>query len=90
MGRWQLGGMVTLYVLVEMLAIMVVANRHHARQLFVDYQQLEKERDVLNASWSRLTLERSTRLNQVYVERRAKRDLGMQKPLAEKIRIIRE
>ncbi|MEZ5536967.1 MAG: cell division protein FtsL [Thiolinea sp.] len=90
MGRWQLGGMVALYVLVVMLAIMVVANRHHARQLFVDYQQLEKERDTLNASWSRLTLERSTRLNQVYVERQARRELDMQKPAAEKIRIIRE
>jgi cell division protein FtsL len=90
MSRWQLIGTVALYVLVVVLAVVVVVNRHHSRQLFVDYQQLEKERDALNASWSRLTLERSTRLNQVYVERRAKRDLGMQKPLAEKIRIIRE
>ncbi len=30
------------------------------------------------------------RLNQVYVERQAKRELGMQKPAPEKIRIIRE
>ncbi|CAA6807108.1 MAG: Cell division protein FtsL [uncultured Thiotrichaceae bacterium] len=90
MGRWEFGGVAALYVLVVVMAVMVVANRHHARQLFVEYQQLEKERDVLNASWSRLTLERSTRLNQVYVERRAKRELGMNKPSSDNIRIIRE
>ncbi|PIE00536.1 MAG: cell division protein FtsL [Thiothrix nivea] len=90
MSHWRLGGIIALYVLVVTLAVMVVVNRHHARQLFVDYQRLERERDELNASWSRLTLERSTRLNQVYVERQAKRELGMQKPAPEKIRIIRE
>ncbi len=90
MSHWRLGGIIVLYVSVVTLAVMVVVNRHQARQLFVDYQQLEKERDILNASWSRLTLERSTRLNQVYVERQAKRELGMQKPASEKIRVIRE
>lgn len=90
MDRWQLTGMVTLYVLVIVLAVMVVVNRHHSRQLFVDYQQLEKQRDQLNSNWSRLTLEYSTRLNQVYVERRARRDLAMQKPSVEHVRIIRE
>lgn len=90
MGRWQFGGMVALYLLVVAMAVFVVVNRHHSRQLFVEYQQLEKERDALNASWSRLTLERSTRLNQVYVERRAKRELSMNKPSSDNIRIIRE
>ena len=79
-----------LYLLVVALAITVVTNRHHARQLFVNYQVLEKQRDQLNANWSRLTLEQSTRLNQIYVERRAKRELGMQKPSVDKIRIIKE
>ena len=90
MDRWQIGSFAVLYVLVITLAITVVVNRHHARQLFVDFQQLEKKRDELNASWSRLTLEHSTRLNQVYVERSAKRELGMEKPSANKIRIVRE
>lgn len=90
MGRWQLAGMAVLYVAVVALAITVAVNRHHARQLFVAYQQLEKERDVLNASWSRLTLERSTRLSQVHVERHAKRHLNMKKPSSDNIRIIRE
>ncbi|MEZ5447768.1 MAG: cell division protein FtsL [Thiolinea sp.] len=90
MDRWQLGSLGFLYVLVLILALTVVANRHHARQLFVDFQQLEKERDQLNATWSRLTLEQSTRLNQIYVESRARRSLGMQKPSVDNIRIVRE
>ena len=90
MDRWQAGSLTALYVLVIVMAITVVVNRHHARQLFVDVQQLEKKRDELNANWSRLTLEYSTRLNQIYVERNAKRELGMQKPSADKIRIVRE
>ena len=90
MDRWQAGSLAVLYVLVITLAITVVVNRHHSRQLFVGFQQLEKKRDVLNASWSRLTLEHSTRLNQVHVERSAKRKLGMEKPSANKIRIVRE
>lgn len=90
MERWQFGSMVALYVTVIALAVTVTVNRHHARQLFVGYQQLEKERDVLNASWSRLTLERSTRLSQVHVERQARRKLNMKKPSSDNIRIIRE
>lgn len=90
MDRWQTASLVALYLMVVVLAITVVVNRHHARQLFVEYQLLEKQRDQLNANWSRLTLEQSTRLNQVYVEQRAKRELGMQKPSVDKIRIIKE
>lgn len=90
MERWQSVSLMLLYLVVVSLAITVVVNRHHARQLFVEYQLLEKQRDQLNANWSRLTLEQSTRLNQVYVERRAKRELGMQKPSVDKIRIIKE
>ena len=91
MERWQVVSLLAaLYLSVVVMAIMVVTNRHHARQLFVEYQQLEKQRDQLNADWSRLTLELSTQLNQVYVERKAKRDLAMQKPSKNQVRILRE
>ncbi len=90
MDRWQISSLALLYIIVILLATMVVANRHQARQLFGEYQQLEKNRDALNASWSRLVLEQSTQLNQATVENRAQKVLGMQKPIAESIRIIRE
>ncbi|MFI0397946.1 MAG: cell division protein FtsL [Thiolinea sp.] len=88
--RWQSLATVLLYMLVIILAVMVVANRHQARQLFSELQQLQKERDQLNANWSRLMLEQSTQLNQVRVEDQAKNVLGMRKPTAENTQVIRE
>ena len=85
-----MSGLLVLYFAVIVLAIMVVGNRHQARQLFVEFQQLEKTRDQLNADWSRLILEQSTQLNQVHVESHAGKVLGMQKPTAESIRVIHE
>lgn len=90
MNRGSLLGLLLLYVLVIGMALLVVANRHHARQLFTELQKLEQERDELIAEWSRLKLEQSTLLNQVHVENRAKQDLKMQKPSADNIRVIRE
>lgn len=88
--RWQSLATVMLYVLVIVLALMVVANRHHARQLFGELQQMQKERDQLSANWSRLVLEQSTQLNQVRVEDQAKNVLGMHKPTTENTQVIRE
>jgi cell division protein FtsL len=88
--RWQSLATVLVYMLVIILAVMVVANRHQARQLFSELQQLQKERDQLNANWSRLMLEQSTQLNQVRVEDQAKNILGMRKPTAENTQVIRE
>lgn len=90
MSRATLLGLFLLYLLVIVLALVVVANRHHARQLFAEMQKLDKENAELSADWSRLRLEQSTLLNQVFVESRAKQELGMQKPSADNIKVIRE
>lgn len=87
---WSTGVIAGLYLLVLVLAVMVVNNRHQSRHLFLELQQVERERDVLNAEWSRLRLEKSALLNDVRVERQAKRVLGMQRPQASSIRIIQE
>lgn len=90
MSRGSFLGLLLLYVLVIGMALLIVANRHHSRQLFAELQKLEKERDELSAEWSRLKLEQSTLLNQVHVETQAKQGLKMQKPSAENIKVIRE
>lgn len=90
MSRASLLGLAFLYLLVIGLALVVVANRHQARQLFAEAQKLEKENAEISADWSRLKLEQSTLLNQVFVESRAKQELGMQKPSADNIKVIRE
>ncbi|MEN9433556.1 MAG: cell division protein FtsL [Pseudomonadota bacterium] len=90
MERWQWFGVVFLYVAVIGMAILTVTNRHQARQLFMQLQTLEKERDRLNSDWSRLKLEQSTQLHQLRIEQRAKEGLKMHKPTTQEIGVIRE
>lgn len=90
MNRGGLLSLALLYFLVIALALVIVVNRHHSRQLFAELQKLEKERDELSADWSRLKLEQSTLLNQVHVETRSKQVLKMQKPSADNLKVIRE
>ncbi|MBK8453204.1 MAG: cell division protein FtsL [Thiofilum sp.] len=90
MERWQFFSLIFLYVAVIGMAVLLVANRHQARQLFVELQTLEKERDRLNSDWSRLKLEQSTQLHHLRIEQRARESLKMQKPSTEGIGVIRE
>lgn len=82
--------LMVLVVATFFVAIKTVVHRHEARTLFVEMQKLEKERDVLAAEWSSLKLEQGTVLNQVNVERLARRDLGMKMPKTSDIQLIRE
>lgn len=90
MERWQFFSLIFLYIAVIGMAILLVSNRHHARQLFVEVQALEKERDRLNSDWSRLKLEQSTQLHQLRIEQRARESLKMHKPSTEVMGVIRE
>ncbi len=90
MTRGRLLGLFVMYVIVISLALVIIGNRHYARQLFAQIQELEKERDEKSADWSRLKLEQSARLSQILVETRAKDALEMQKPSADNIKVIRE
>jgi cell division protein FtsL len=83
-------GLMVLYLTVIGLALLVVVNRHHSRMLFTDVRKMSQDRDEGSAEWARLRLEQSTRLNQVRVDARAKQELGMRKPSANEIRVIRE
>jgi len=87
---WQLVVLVVLFLSVLFVAIKTVVHRHQSRALFMELQVLEKNRDKLVARWSRLKLEQATMLNQIRVERMARRDLGMQIPKATEIKMVRE
>lgn len=90
MNRANVLSLLVLYIMVITAALWIVQNRHTSRQLFMELQTLEKERDRLSAEWSRLKLEQSTILNQIRVDNRAKSELGMQKPTAAQIKVINE
>lgn len=88
--KWQLGLLFLLFVAVIVVAIMVVMHRHQSRGLFVQSQKLTKQHNILIAQWSRLKLEQGVVLNEIYVERRARRDLGMSIPKAKNIKMVKE
>ena len=90
MNRANVLSLLVLYIMVITAALWLVQNRHTSRQLFMELQTLEKERDRLSAEWSRLKLEQSTILNQIRVDNLAKSELGMQKPTAAQIKVINE
>jgi len=61
-------------------AVAVVFARHESRKLFVELQQLEKERDELNVEWGRLQLEQGAWSSHGRVEQIAREKLSMRIP----------
>ena len=56
MSRANVLSLLVLYIMVITAALWLVQNRHTSRQLFMELQALETERDRLSAEWSRLKL----------------------------------
>ena len=61
-------------------AVSVVRTQHTARKVFMEMEQLKKDRDLLNEEWSRLQLEQGTWALDERVERIVKEELGMRAP----------
>ena len=61
-------------------AVSVVKTQHVSRKVFMEIEQLKKERDLLNEEWSRLQLEQSTWALDERVERMVKEEMGMHLP----------
>lgn len=61
-------------------AVSVVQTQHVSRKVFMEIEQLKKERDLLNEDWSRLQLEQSTWALDERVERMVKEEMSMRVP----------
>ncbi len=70
-------------------ALAVVESKHDTRRLFQKIEQLRDERDALNVDWSRLRLEQGALATHSRVERIARDQLGLIRPDAREIRLIR-
>ena len=77
-----------LSVAVVLSAVGVVYSKHQTRQLFVDVQRLEAERDRMNVDWGRLQLEQSTLATQARVESLAHGKLAMNIPPQNSVVIV--
>ena len=70
-----------LLALVVISALSLVWARHETRVLFVELQSLQSERDEMNVDWGRLQLEQSAWATKARIERLAREELGMQRPV---------
>ncbi|MCY4155463.1 MAG: cell division protein FtsL [Gammaproteobacteria bacterium] len=61
-------------------AVSVVGMQHAARNIFMEIEQLKKERDLLNEEWSKLQIEQSTWTMEEHIERIVREDLDMRAP----------
>lgn len=71
-------------------AISVVYVKHYNRKLFVELQQLEKQRDNMEVEWGQLQLEQNTWATHSRIERIAREKLQMITPGSSEIIYIRQ
>jgi cell division protein FtsL len=69
-------------------AIALVYTKHEARNLFVELEQITDERDALNIEWGQLQIEQSTYATHARIERVARDDLALKRPVAAEIYLI--
>ena len=70
-------------------AVQVIYARHKARDMFVQLEKLNAERDSLDMEWGRLQLEQSYWSSHAFVERVANAKLQMNLPEMRAVRIVR-
>jgi cell division protein FtsL len=84
-----------LFVWIPILWICVLASaagtiytKHRARELFVELERVNRERDRLEIEWGRLQLEQSAWSTHAFVENVAASNLGMRAPPPKQIEVI--
>jgi cell division protein FtsL len=85
-----------IWLAIAALAIAIVASaiaavdaRHQARQLFIELQGLNRDRDELNIEWRQLQIERSTWAAHARVEQLARDKLSMGVPIPREIQVVK-
>ena len=69
-------------------AIALVYAKHESRKLFVELEQLTRERDELNIEWGQLQIEQSTWAQHARIEQVATDDLALVRPDTTEIFVI--
>ena len=80
LGRYELLVCVVLAAAVVASAVGVAGTRHQARQLFIELEALNRERDRLQVDWGRLQLEQSAWAAHPRVESLAREEIGLDLP----------
>ena len=86
--RVELWLSVALALAVVASAVWVAAARHEARQLFIELEALNSDRDKLNIEWGQLQIEQSTWATHARIERVAAEELSLTRPKSTEIYVI--
>ncbi|MDH3419847.1 MAG: cell division protein FtsL [Gammaproteobacteria bacterium] len=89
-GRYELLVCVLLAAAVVTSAVWVASTRHQARQLFIELEALNRERDRLQVDWGRLQLEQSAWAAHPRVESLAREDIGLDLPDQRNVVLVTE
>ena len=71
-------------------AIALVYTKHESRGLFIELEQLSRERDELNIEWGQLQIEQSTWATHARIERVALEELELVRPKTTEIYLIEQ
>ena len=86
----QLGLISSLAVAVVVSSVWVIKAKHQSRQLFVELEELNRERDRLQIDWGRLQLEQSTWGTHPRIESLASQRLNLASPRPDEVVVIVE
>jgi cell division protein FtsL len=91
----KLPGQRALMLLIPILWLAVLASaagaifvKHRARELFVELEKVNRERDQLEIEWGQLQLEQSAWSTHAFVENVAATNLGMRTPPPRQIEVV--
>lgn len=91
----KLPGQRALMMLIPILWLAVLASaagaifvKHRARELFVELERVNRERDRLEIEWGQLQLEQSAWSTHAFVENVAATNLGMRTPPPKQIEVV--
>lgn len=86
----QLGLVLSLAAAVVASSVSVINAKHQSRQLFVEFEELNRERDRLQIDWGRLQLEQSTWATHPRIESLALERLNLGSPVAGDVIVVAE
>lgn len=86
--RIQLFLVLPIAVVLVLSSIWVINSKHESRQLFIEFEALNRERDRLQVDWGRLQLEQSTWAAHFRVESLAQEELNLSRPLPNEIIVL--
>ena len=86
----QMGLILSLAAAVVVSSVWVIKAKHHSRQLFVELEALNRERDRLQIDWGRLQLEQSTWGTHPRIESLALQRLNLASPRPDEVIVVAE